>query len=336
MMMAHSLYRLLAQRYPCAQLDVIAPSWCAPLLNLMPEISQAMVMPLGHGTLALWERRRLGRSLRHRGYQQALVLPNSFKSALVPFFADIPHRIGWRGEMRYALLNDMRLLDKQAFPLMVQRYAALAFDRQTMRCAADLPMPLPWPRLTISATAIDEALHTFVPARTSTLIGFCPGAEFGSAKRWPHYHYAALAEALIRRGQDIGLFGSSKDQAVGEAISAELAPDCRLHCHNLIGKTSLKQVVTLIAACRGIVSNDSGLMHIASALDRPLVVLYGFSSPDFTPPLSHQARVIRLIRGYHKIRTGEDEQGYCQSLIAIQPAQVLRELVTLLCLQEET
>lgn len=335
MMMSQSPYRLLAQLHPGAQIDVMALAWCRPLLSRMPEVKQALAMPLGHGALALGERRRLGRSLRQSGYQQALVLPNSFKSALVPFFADIPQRTGWRGEMRHGLLNDIRTLDKQAFPLMVQRYAALAFDRQTMRSAADLPTPLPWPRLTVSATDIDEALHTFVPDGARPLIGFCPGAEFGPAKRWPHYHYAALAEALIRRGYQIALFGSAKDQAAGEAIGASLPADDRRHCRNLAGKTSLEQAVTLIAACRGIVSNDSGLMHVASALDRPLVALYGPSSPDFTPPLSHQARVIRLISGYHKIRKGDDEQGYHQSLIAIQPAQVLNELETLLPPQEE-
>ncbi|MGL9774279.1 MAG: ADP-heptose--LPS heptosyltransferase RfaF [Sodalis sp. (in: enterobacteria)] len=335
MMMSQSLYRLLAQRHPGVQIDVMAPAWCRPLLNRMPEVSQAPARPLGHGALALGERRRLGQSLRQSGYQQALVLPNSFKSALVPFFADIPQRTGWRGEMRYGLLNDLRTLDKQAFPLMVQRYAALAFDRRTRRCVADLPTPLPWPRLTVSAAEKAQALSTFVPDDARPLIGFCPGAEFGPAKRWPHYHYAALAEALIRRGYQIALFGSAKDHAAGEGIGAALTPAARSHCHNLAGQTSLEQAVTLIAACRGIVSNDSGLMHVASALDRPLVALYGPSSPDFTPPLSHQARVIRLISGYHKIRKGDDEQGYHQSLIAIQPARVLSELEPLLAPQEE-
>ncbi|RLR18018.1 lipopolysaccharide heptosyltransferase II, partial [Sodalis-like symbiont of Bactericera trigonica] len=222
MMMSQSLYRLLAQHHPGVQIDVMAPAWCRPLLNRMPEVSQALAMPLRHGALALGERRRLGQSLRQSGYQQALVLPNSLKSALVTFFADIPHRTGWRGEMRYGLLNDLRTLDKQAFPLMVQRYAALAFDRRTMRSAADLPTPLPWPRLTVSAAEKAQALSTFVPDETRPLIGFCPGAEFGPAKRWPHYHYAALAEALIRRGYQIALFGLAKDHAAGEAIGAVL------------------------------------------------------------------------------------------------------------------
>lgn len=330
MMMSQSLYRLVMQRYPGVQIDVIAPAWCRPLLNCMPEVSQALAMPLDHGALALGHRRRLGRALQKNSYQQAFILPNSFKSALIPFFAGIPQRTGWRGEMRYGLLNDIRTLDKQTFPLMVQRYAALAYDHQTVRCAADLPTPLPWPHLTVSTTDIDKVMRIFVLDEVRPLIGFCPGAEFGPAKCWPHYHYAALAEALIRRGYQIVLFGSIKDQVAGKAIDAALPVDCRRYCHNLVGKTSLEQAVTLIAVCRGIVSNDSGLMHVANALNRPLVALYGPSSLDFTPPLSHQARVIRLISGYHKIRKGTDEQGYHQSLIAIQPTQVLSELEILL------
>lgn len=333
MMTAQSLYRLMVQRHPDVRIDVMAPAWCLPLLNCMPEINQALEMPLGHRALALGERRRLGLSRRQNGYQQALVLPNSFKSALVPFFADIPKRTGWRGEMRYGLLNDIRILDKHAFPLMVQRYASLAFDRHIVRSAADLPHPLPWPRLTVNAQEINQTLNAFIPVSARPLIGFCPGAAFGPAKRWPHYHYAKLAEALIRRGYQVALFGSSKEHEVGKAINAALPVDTRQHCHNLSGKTTLEQAVKVIAACQGIVSNDSGLMHVASALDRPLVALYGPSNPDFTPPLSHQARIIRLIIGYHKVRKGDDEQGYHQSLVGIQPARVLIELEKLLPLE---
>ncbi|MCR3755896.1 MAG: ADP-heptose--LPS heptosyltransferase 2 [Sodalis sp. Psp] len=327
MMMSQSLYRLLIQHHPGVQIDVMAPAWCLPLLNRMPEVSQALEMPLRHGALALGARRRLGLSRQKNGYHQALVLPNSFKSALVPFFADIPQRTGWRGEMRYGLLNDIRILDKYAFPLMVQRYASLAFDRQN---AANLPNPLPWPRLTVSTQEIDQVLHAFIPDITRPLIGFCPGAAFGSAKCWPHYHYASLAEALIYCGYQIALLGSNKDHEIGKAINAMLPADVNQHCHNLAGKTTLEQAVTVIASCRGVVSNDSGLMHVASALDRPLVALYGPSNPNFTPPLSRQAKIIHLIFGCRKIGKGDNKQGYHQSLTAIQPDKVLIELKKLL------
>ncbi|QIF92408.1 ADP-heptose--LPS heptosyltransferase RfaF [Proteus vulgaris] len=330
MMMSQSLYRTLKALHPAATIDVMAPAWCRPLLEKMPEVDNAIPMPLGHGALAIGERRRLGKQLRENGYTHAYVLPNSFKSALVPFFADIPKRTGWRGEMRYGLLNDLRPLDKDAFPLMVERYIALAYDKQKVQKATDLPQPLLWPKLSVAESDISTTLHQFSLSTQRPAIGFCPGAEFGPAKRWPHYHYAALAQKLIEQGYQIFLFGSQKDKEAGEEIKQTLTPEAREACFNLAGETSLEQAVNLIASCKAVVSNDSGLMHIAAALERPLVALYGPSSPDFTPPLSHKARVIRLITGYHKVRKGDAEQGYHQSLIDIQPEKVFAELENLL------
>lgn len=335
MMMSQSLYRTLKAEYPTAEIDVMAPAWCRPLLARMPEVNQALAMPLGHGALGLGERRRLGRALRANRYDRAYVLPNSFKSALVPFFADIPQRTGWRGEMRYGLLNDVRVLDKAAFPLMVQRYVALAYDKGRAQRADDLPQPLLWPQLRVSDEEIAETTSAFNLTDSRPIVGFCPGAEFGPAKRWPHYHYAALAQRLIESGYQIALFGSAKDHEAGEQIRAALQDDARDFCLNLAGKTQLEQAVILIAACRAVVSNDSGLMHVAAALNKPLIALYGPSSPDFTPPLSDKARVIRLISGYHKVRKGDAEQGYHQSLIDIQPQQVLDALTPLLVASEE-
>ncbi|HGM7739887.1 TPA: ADP-heptose--LPS heptosyltransferase RfaF [Serratia marcescens] len=335
MMMSQSLYRTLKAEYPSAEIDVMAPAWCRPLLARMPEVNQALAMPLGHGALGLGERRRLGRALRANRYDRAYVLPNSFKSALVPFFADIPQRTGWRGEMRYGLLNDVRVLDKAAFPLMVQRYVALAYDKGRIQRADDLPQPLLWPRLQVSDEEIADTTAAFNLTDSRPIVGFCPGAEFGPAKRWPHYHYAALAQRLIESGYQIALFGSAKDHEAGEQIRAALQEDARDFCLNLAGKTQLEQAVILNAACRAVVSNDSGLMHVAAALNKPLIALYGPSSPDFTPPLSDKARVIRLISGYHKVRKGDAEQGYHQSLIDIQPQQVLDALTPLLVASEE-
>ncbi len=335
MMMSQSLYRTLKAEYPSAEIDVMAPAWCRPLLARMPEVNQALAMPLGHGALGLGERRRLGRALRANRYDRAYVLPNSFKSALVPFFADIPQRTGWRGEMRYGLLNDVRVLDKAAFPLMVQRYVALAYDKGRVQRAGDLPQPLLWPQLRVSDEEIAETTSAFNLTDSRPIVGFCPGAEFGPAKRWPHYHYAALAQRLVESGYQIALFGSAKDHEAGEQIRAALQEDARDFCLNLAGKTQLEQAVILIAACRAVVSNDSGLMHVAAALNKPLIALYGPSSPDFTPPLSDKARVIRLISGYHKVRKGDAEQGYHQSLIDIQPQQVLDALTPLLVASEE-
>ena len=334
MMMSQSLYRTLKAEHPDAVIDVMAPAWCRPLLSRMPEVNQALAMPLGHGALEIGERRRLGKSLRGSHYDRAYVLPNSFKSALVPFFAGIKRRVGWRGEMRYGLLNDLRKLDKAAFPLMVERYVALGYDTP-VSSAKQLPQPLLWPQLQVEDQEKIETAAQFQLSADRPIVGFCPGAEFGPAKRWPHYHYAALAQQLIAEGYQVVLFGSAKDRPTGEEILAALPEEARSHCRNLSGDTSLEQAVILLAHCRAVVSNDSGLMHIAAALNRPLVALYGPSSPDFTPPLARQARVIRLITGYHKVRKGDAEQGYHQSMIDIQPVRVHQELHELLNSEQE-
>ncbi|BDH44012.1 ADP-heptose--LPS heptosyltransferase [Salmonella enterica subsp. enterica serovar Choleraesuis] len=335
MMMSQSLYRTLRARYPQATIDVMAPAWCRPLLARMPEVSQAIPMPLGHGALALGERRRLGISLRDNHYDRAYVLPNSLKSALIPFFARVPLRTGWRGEMRYGLLNDIRQLNKPDWPLMVERYVALAYDKGVMNTARDLPHPLLWPQLKVTDEEKLQAQRSFHISAERPIIGFCPGAEFGPAKRWPHYHYSALAARLIDEGFQIVLFGSAKDAEAGQQIMSALNSEQQHWCRNLAGDTQLDQAVLLIASCKAIVTNDSGLMHVAASVGRPLVALYGPSSPDFTPPLSHKARVIRLIDGYLRVRKGDGEQGYHQSLIDIQPERVHDELQSLLAAEED-
>lgn len=328
MMMSQSLYRTLKQLDPNNEIDVMAPTWCRALLNKMPEVNQSIAMPLGHGEFEFSKRRQLGKSLRINHYDHAIVLPNSFKSALIPFFAKIPQRTGWKGEMRYFLLNDMRRLDKKAFPLMVQRYIALAYPKNEVHSANELAQPLLWPKLNVDQNEINNTLVTFNISQDTPLIGFCPGAEFGPAKRWPDYHYAALANMLVKQNAKILIFGSINDHEVGEKIIAQMTHGDQ--CINLAGKTSLEQAVSLISACKAVITNDSGLMHVAAALDRPLVALYGPSSPAFTPPLSEKAEVIRLITGYHRVRQGDAEQGYHQSLIDIKPDNVFETLMKLI------
>ncbi|AEW44234.1 ADP-heptose:LPS heptosyltransferase II [Serratia symbiotica str. 'Cinara cedri'] len=336
MMMSQSLYRTLKVEYSSSvEIDVIAPAWCYSLLKCMPEVHQALLMPLSHGALDLRERLRIGYALRANQYDYAYVLPNSFKSALVPFFANIPKRIGWCGEIRYGLINDLRLLNKAAFPLMIQRYIALAYDKGRIQCADDLPQPLLWPYLQVSKEDMTMTAIMFHLDNYKSMIGFCPGAEFGHAKRWPHYHYITLAQALISQGYQILLLGSVKDYALSEQIRTGLPEGIRDDCINLAGRTQINQIVILISLCQAIVSNDSGLMHIAAALSTPLIALYGPSSPNFTPPLSYNATVIRLISGYYKMRKGRSAEGYHQSLIDIHPRQVLKALRSLLIVNEK-
>lgn len=332
MMMSHSLYQTLKCQYPHAEIDVLAPDWCKPLLSRMPEVRQALTMPIGHGSFAFVERYKIGKTLRNQ-YDMSIVLPNSFKSALIPLFAQIAVRRGWKGESRYFLLNDLRH-NKQDYPLMVQRYVALGYEKSAVPKAEDLTIPYPY--LTLDIKQIEQTKLHFESILADSIhrpaIGFCPGAEFGPAKRYPHYHYAKLAERLIEQGYAIRLFGSAKDAEIGEQIRSALPESLRIYCVNLAGKTSLNQAVDLIGDCAAVVSNDSGLMHIAAALNRPLVALYGPTSPQYTPPLSEKAIIIRLIEGgLIKVRKGKDsEEGYHQSLIDIQPDMVLEKLATLL------
>ncbi|MGP1956203.1 MAG: ADP-heptose--LPS heptosyltransferase RfaF [Arsenophonus sp. NC-PE1-MAG3] len=331
MMMSQSLYRTLKTLHSDAEINVMAPDSCRLLLNKMPEVSHSILMPLDHGCLAINLRRQLAIHLRTQCYNKAYILPNSFKSALVPFFSQIPIRTGWRGEMRYWLLNDLRLLDEDAFPEMVQRYVALAYEKDSVNNVDEIPKPILWPQLFVTETEIVQSKYIFHIPEQLPIIGFCPGSEFGPAKRWPTYHYAKLAQLLLATHcYQLLIFGSQKDSHIGENIRQSLSIDCKQHCFNLVGKTTLEQAVNLLASCQAVVTNDSGLMHIAAALNRPLVALYGPSNPNFTPPLSNQVEIIRLITGYHKIRKGSTESGYHQSLIDIKPERVITALTKLL------
>ena len=282
--MAQPLFRRLRECDPERILDVFAPAWVAPVLERMPEINRVIINPFAHGELRLKVRWSMGRSLRRDAYRHAIVLPNSFKSALLPFFAGIPLRTGYIGEMRHLLLNDARRLDKQALPLMVERFAAL-----NERPGTPLPRPVPHPRLTVNIMHQRATLDKFGLTANKPVAVFCVGAEYGPAKRWPSRHFARLAQRLAA-DYEIWLLGSRKDAAIG----AEIVTLSHGAAQNLCGKTDLGEAVDLIEASALVVSNDSGLMHISAALDKPMIALYGSSSPGFTPPLSDKAQVLTL------------------------------------------
>jgi len=288
MVMAQTLFVCLKRQHPDCQIDVLAPEWSRPLLERMPEVREALSFPLGHGAFELATRRRIGQGLRGR-YDQAILLPNSLKSALVPYFAGIPKRTGWRGELRFGLLNDIRTLDKARYPLMIERFMALA-----QAPGAELPKPYPKPRLVIDPASRDAALERFGLSLDRPVLALCPGAEFGEAKRWPAEHYAAVADARLRQGWQVWLFGSQKDAPGGEEIREWVTPGFEEDVYNLAGRTSLAEAIDLLSCASAVISNDSGLMHVAAALDRPLVAVYGSTSPGFTPPLASQVEVVRL------------------------------------------
>jgi len=284
-MLAQPMFARLKQRHPGCRIDVFAPPWTEALLRQMPEVHDVIINPFPHGALQIGARMKAGRQLREARYDEVIVLPNSFKSALTPYFADIPHRTGYRGEMRFGLLTDARKLDTHQLPLMVERFAQLA----------EAPMhpvhrPVPRPQLHVNEDQRQRVLKKFGLALEKPVAVFCPGAEYGPAKRWPVPYFAELAQRLEARGYAIWLVGSPKDKEIGDNILALGNPQAI----NLCGQTDLAEAIAVLSCAALVVSNDSGLMHLAAALHRPMLALFGSSSPKFTPPLSDKAQVIRL------------------------------------------
>ena len=316
-LLAQPLLARLREKRPGAVIDALAPEWTAPVLRRMPEIGEVIETPFRHGELALGERWRLGRALRLRGYDEAVVLPNTFKSALVPFFAGIPHRTGFVGELRYGVLTRTHRLDEKALPLMAGRYAQLAEVPGTRPA-----LPLPRVRLRVDEANLATALGRLGLSRAKPVAAFCPGAEYGPSKRWPARHFAELARRLAARGRAIWLFGSGKDAEIGEEI-LRLSGGA---ANNLCGKTDLASAIDLLSLAEVAVSNDSGLMHVAAAVGVPVVALYGSSSPEHTPPLSPNARLVKTGIECSPCFARECPLGHFKCMNELLPEHVLREI----------
>jgi heptosyltransferase-2 len=314
MVLAHSLFQILKQRHPGARLDVLAPAWTHPLLARMPEVDDAIAAPFVHGRFDLGARLRLGRELRARHYDRAIVLPNSLKSALVPFIARARTRTGYIGELRYGLLNDARRLDKDKLPRTVERFVALALER-------DEALPaIPPPRLKADADKARAALARWNhPAPAAPVLGLCPGAEYGPAKRWPPEYFADVARAALAAGWEVWLFGSARDKPE----TADVQTLTQGRCLDLAGRTTLEQAIDLLSLTAAVVSNDSGLMHVAAALERPLVALYGSSDPKHTPPMNERATVLYLGLSCSPCFERECPLGHLNCLREIAPGLVL-------------
>ncbi|HET8807055.1 MAG TPA: lipopolysaccharide heptosyltransferase II [Methylophaga sp.] len=317
MVMAQSLFIALKQQHPQCDIDVLAPAWTRPLLERMPQVRAAIGMPITHGMFAWKTRRQLGVSLRGQ-YDQAIVLPNSWKSALIPWFAKIPKRTGWRGEMRYGLLNDLRKLDKQALPLMVERFVSLALPANQAKQKPD------WQAPAMIAGDISVDMNPQRSAGQQRLI-ICPGAEFGPAKQWPVSHYAELAEHFLQQGWQVLILGSKADKKVAGEIVGAVGKELREQLFNLAGKTQLAEAIDLLATAEQVVSNDSGLMHVASALDKPLVAIYGPTSPAFTPPLSKNAKTVQIPVDCGPCFKRICPEGHHKCMLDLTPAMVISQ-----------
>ena len=287
MVLAHSLFQTLKINNPNAQIDVAAPAWTLPLLERMPEVSEKIALPFKHGKFALFERIKFGKSLKNQGYTQAILLVNSFKSAILPFAASIPLRTGFLGEARFGLLNDIRPLDKSKLKKTVERFVALGLNKNEA-----LPKKIPNPKLSIApegAWSLASRLGT--TTQKNKILGLCPGAEYGEAKRWPTECYAEVAQYALKKGWQVWLFGSDKDVEVANKINALTENKCL----NLSGKTNLGEAIDLMSLCETVVSNDSGLMHVAAALGqeknsvKKVIAIYGSSDPLHTPPMQPNA-----------------------------------------------
>ena len=292
MIMSNTLLHILKQQDPNTIIDVLAPPTTAALISRMSHVRHVILLPVTHKELKLKARYQLAKKLRTEQYEQAIILPNTLKSALIPWLAGIPQRTGWLGEKRYLLLNDIRHAPKR-FPRLVQRYAALAFAAP-LKNHSDIPFEivehLPDPELTVDLKNQQHLQHTFKLSTTQPILALCPGAEYGSAKRWPVEHFAKLAQLTLSMGWHVILVGSPKDVALG----AEINQQARQCCIDLTGKTSLLDAIDVLSLAHAVVSNDSGLMHIAAALQKPLIAIYGSSSPTYTPPLDKNSKILYL------------------------------------------
>lgn len=318
--MAQPLLARLRERNPESEIDVLAPAWVAPIWRAMPEVAEVIEAPFRHGALQLKERWRFARQLRRRGYGQAYILPNTLKFALIPWLAGIRKRVGYVGESRYGLINVLHRDNRRSPRPMVVFYGALA-DRPS---AATPPLSaFPRPHLAVDPRQVQEVMDKAGLPADARVFALAPGAEFGSAKRWPEEHFARLAQSLLQAdpANQVILLGSGKDQPVGEAIAA-LAPGVR----NLAGVTSLSEAVALIARADAVVSNDSGLLHIASALDRPVVALYGPTDPKHAPPFSSRAQSLWLDLDCAPCKQRECPLGHHNCMRQMAPERVVDAL----------
>ena len=261
------------------RLTVGALPWVAPVYRAMAQVADVIEFPFAHGGLQFRERKAIARRIEGQ-FDKAYVLPNSLKSALLPFLASIPERIGYLGEARIGLLTH-RLKNPKTKPPMVAFYSALS---------GEAGLEDDRPQLRISAADTASTLNEW-GLRQGGYTVFAPGAEFGAAKRWPARHFSELAARL---DLPVVLLGSGKEAALCEEVAAPVNAQQAGKCLNLAGKTSLPQALALIAASRSTVSNDSGLMHVAAALGVTQVAIFGSSSPLHTPPLNDRARVLWL------------------------------------------
>jgi heptosyltransferase-2 len=328
--MTQPLLASLRAQYPESKIDVLASTWVAPIYRACSEVHEVIEAKFEHKKLQWSLRKELASALATKKYQTCFILPNSLKSALIPWLANIPFRIGYRGELRFGLIN--LALDnpsKVNRPPMVEHYLALSSLLNSEQAAPTTENLTP--KLNVSAVAADsvQAKLKNIHIDQANIYVMCPGAEYGPTKRWPTSHFAELAQSIVTKNPNnqIILLGSKGDHALAQEIEAQAKQDG--HIHNWCGDTSLDEAIALIGMSKAVISNDSGLMHIAAALKTPQVAIFGSSDPAHTPPLSDKAQVIWLNLPCSPCHKRECPLGHLKCLNDILPAQVLATLNTL-------
>lgn len=327
--MTQPLLAKLKAQYPNSKIDVLASTWVAPIYRACNEVNEVNEVEFEHKQLQWNLRKQLAKDLQSKNYQACFVLPNSFKSALIPWLANIPFRIGYHGELRYGLINiSLDNPSKVNRPPMVEHYLALS---QLLQDSPENLSSPSTPILNVPEQANKSIEHQLASAKidAKSVYVFCPGAEYGPTKRWPPKHFAKLAQILITENANaqVILLGGKGDQAIAQNILVEAGQHSNVH--NWCGNTSLDEAIALIGMAKAVVGNDSGLMHIAAALKTSQVAIFGSSDPTHTPPLSNKAKIMWLNLPCSPCHKKVCPLGHLQCLNDILPQQVLATLNTL-------
>ncbi|MEY4698868.1 MAG: hypothetical protein RIR85_288 [Pseudomonadota bacterium] len=317
--MTEPLITQLKKNHPDSFIDVIATPWVASVMRAIPAINEVIIGDFKHGLLQWAERKQLAKQLKLAGYTHAYVLPNSFKSALIPWLAKIPNRIGYKGEMRWRLITaPLENPSRSNRPSMSSHYFALSGNQ-----AKETPQPkLELPRLFLNE--MKEKLQLI--QNHDKLFILCPGAEYGPAKQWPVEHFGKLAQMLIEQNSKalVLILGSKKESSLADEIVR--LSNSNNQVINWCGQTTLDEAMACIAVADKVISNDSGLMHIAAAFRRPQVAIFGSSDPRHTPPLSPEAKVHWLQLKCSPCFKRTCPLGHLKCLVDIQPQDVLNSL----------
>lgn len=318
LVMSQTLFKLLRRKYPNnLTIDVFASKFLHPLIARMPEVDNIIDNPFQHKEFNLLKRIKVGLSLRKNKYDEVIILPNSIKSAITPFFAGIKKRTGFIGESRYILLNNYFKLNKNALPLMIDRFCALGNGGQKAN-------HIEFPKLETDSKNQEILRNKFNLNNSRTLIAFCPSAEYGPAKRWPPEHFAKLADLLDENKYQIVILGSQKDSEISQQITQRTMHSVI----DLCGKTDLKDAIDILGLCKHTITNDSGLMHIAASVNSHVIAMYGSTSENFTPPLSTNAEIVKITLECSPCFERTCKFGHYNCLRAISPESIYEKCIS--------